>query len=127
MARTKHTSSLDAKAFLAEIAKRWPMAKGSLAQVRKPCIRPRCQACASGRKHQAFLFSFIEKGRQRCMYVPRELVPLLRKAIENGRWLEYQLKGMGKQLIEDHRRQRKKTSRSATDGQGAARRRSNGS
>lgn len=86
------------------------MAKGSLAEVRKPCIRPRCRACASGRKHPAFLFSFTEKGRRRCMYVPRDLVPLLREAIENGRWLEDQLKGMGKHLIENHRRRRSKGS-----------------
>jgi len=110
MARIKHTSNLDAEAFLAEIAKRWPMAKGSLAEVHKPCIRPRCRACAGGRKHPAFLFSFTEKGRRRCMYVPRDLVPLLREAIENGRWLEDQLKGMGKHLIEDHRRRRSKGS-----------------
>ncbi len=46
--------------------KRWPMAKGSLAEVRKPCVRRNCRACLSGRKHPAFTFGFREKGRQRC-------------------------------------------------------------
>ena len=94
--------------FLKELARRWPMAKGSLAEVRKPCIRPRCRACKSGRKHPAFIYGFRENGRQRCMYVPRELVPALRRAIQNGRWLERELVRMGRKLIEAHRRDRAK-------------------
>ena len=46
------------------------------------------------------------------MYVPRELVPFLRQAIENGRWLQEQLSRMGKQLIEGHRRGRGKKGKS---------------
>ena len=94
--------------FLKELTKRWPMAKGSLAEVRKPCIRQNCRACLSGRKHPAFIFGFREKGRQRCMHVPRELAPALRKAIENGRWLEEELSRMGRQLIEAYRGNREK-------------------
>jgi hypothetical protein len=92
--------------FLKEVARRWPVAKGSLAEVRKPCVRPNCRACRSGRKHPAFIFGFRENGRQRCLYVPRELVPALKRAIENGRWLEEELSHMGRQLIEAYRQNR---------------------
>jgi len=92
--------------FLKELARHWPLAKGSLAEVRKPCNRPNCRACRSGERHAAFIFGFREGGRQRCMYVPRELVPALRRAIQNGRWLEQELSGMGRQLIEAYRKAR---------------------
>ena len=100
----------DMEKFLKELMKRWPMAKGSLAEVRKPCIRPNCRACRSGRKHPAFIFGFREQGRQRCMHVPRELVAALRKAIGNGRWLEEELSHRGRELIEAYRRNRAKKS-----------------
>lgn len=98
----------DQDSILAQIAQRLPMAKGSVVQVRKPCIRSNCRACASGRKHPAFIFSFRQAGRQRCMYVPEQLVALLRRAIANGRWMEQQMGRMGAQLIEDHRKARGK-------------------
>lgn len=99
----------DPALLLAEIPRHWPMAKGSVAEVRKPCVRPNCRACASGRKHPAFLFSFTEKGRRRCLYVPRDLVPALRQAIANGRWMEDQMRRLGVRLIEEHRRHRTTT------------------
>jgi hypothetical protein len=108
MKNPQAVDSQDRRRFLAELARRWPLAKGSLCEVRKPCIRPRCAACARGEKHPAFLFTFREQGRQRCLYVPRELVPRLRRAIENGRWMEAQLVRLGVQLIEAHRRARPK-------------------
>jgi hypothetical protein len=95
MKNPKAVDSQDCRQFLAELARRWPLAKGCLSEVRKPCIRPRCAACARGEKHPAFLFSFREQGRQRCLYVPRELVPRLRQAIENGRWMEARLVRLG--------------------------------
>ena len=105
--RTSHQPARqDPALLLAEIARRWPMAKGSLAEVRKPCIRPNCRACASGRKHAAFLFSFMDQGRRRCRYVPRDLVPALRQAIAHGRWMEDAMHRTGAWLIEEHRRER---------------------
>lgn len=77
----------------------WPLAKGSLAEVRKPCIRPNCKACAAGKKHRAFMFTFKEKKVRRCMYVPLELVPVLRSALRNGRLLEKRMSRMGADLI----------------------------
>ena len=78
-----------------ELAALWPALKGSLTEVRKPCIRPHCPACARGDKHPAFLWTFSEQGRRRCLYVPAELVPLLRQGLENGRRLEARLAALG--------------------------------
>lgn len=89
------------------LGKLWPALKGSLAQVRKPCIRKNCPACAGGDKHTAWLLAFTERGRRRCMYVPQNLVPLMRQAIKNGRRLEQFLYQMGPALIKEFRRQRK--------------------
>ena len=99
-------------AFSIELARRWPMAKGSLAEVRKPCIRPRCRACVSGDKHPAYLLSFTREGRRRCMYVPARLVALIGRALKNGRRIEDLLYQMGPALIREHRQSRgaKKTS-----------------
>ena len=100
-ARTK-----EQRAFLAEAASLWPMAKGSLALVRRPCIRPRCAACKRGEKHPAWIFTFREKGRQRCLYVRPALAETLRQAIRNGRRVEELLTRSGAALIERHRRAR---------------------
>jgi len=92
--------------FLVEVAELWPMAKGSLAEVHKPCIRPGCPACKRGDKHPAFIFSYMKDGHQRCMHVPRELVPRLRQAIQNGRRMEERLVQKGCDLIMEYRRER---------------------
>ena len=94
------------KHFQDELLALWPVLKGSLAEVRKPCIRPNCAACARGDKHAAFLWSFTEKGRRRCMYVPAEMVPLLRQGLENGRKLEALLTQFGPMLLRQHRQER---------------------
>lgn len=90
-----------------EIKKLRPAAKGSLAQVRKPCIREDCKACKGGIKHKAFIYSYTEDGKRRCMYVPKEMVAVLRKAIANGREIEKKLFETGACLIKEYRRKRK--------------------
>ncbi len=94
------------KHFHAQLSSLWPALKGSLSEVRKPCIRPNCPACARGDKHPAFMFSFTEKGRRRCMYVPAELVPLLQEGLENGRKLEALLTEVGPTLLRLYRQER---------------------
>jgi len=96
----------DHQAFLEELARLWPLAKGSLTFVRKPCIRPTCPACKAGRKHKAILFSFTQGGKRRCRYVSAELAPVLRQALANGRRLEARLSELGDALIDAYRRQR---------------------
>lgn len=80
-----------------------PALKGSLAQVRKPCIRPNCQACAKGEKHPNYLLAFTSQGRRRCMYVPLAMVPVLERALENGRKIEQLLYDMGPALLKEYR------------------------
>jgi len=81
--------------FLEHATSLWPALKGSLNEVRKPCIRPHCPACARGDKHPAFFWTFTAQGRRRCLYVPAELVPVLRQALEHGRRLEARLAALG--------------------------------
>ncbi len=81
----------------------WPALKGSLAQVYKPCIRPNCAACARGQKHPNYLLTFTEKGRRRCLYVPKAMVPLLKRASANGRRIEQLLYEMGPALLREYR------------------------
>lgn len=94
------------KHFHTQILALWPALKGSLCEVRKPCIRPNCPACACGDKHRAFILAFSEKGRRRCMYVPAELVPLLQEGLENGRKLDSLLTEMGPKLLRAYRQER---------------------
>jgi hypothetical protein len=82
----------------------WPALKGSLALVRKPCVRPACRACARGDKHPAYLLSFTHNGRRKTMYVPAGLVALLRRGVQNGRRIEQLLYRVGPQLIREHRK-----------------------
>ena len=86
----------------------WPAMKGSLAKVYKPCIRANCAACASGEKHPAWILSFSEKGRRRCLYVPRDMVPTVQQAIKTGRKLEGLLGQMASAMIQEYRRNRDK-------------------
>jgi hypothetical protein len=103
---SKQKVSREQQAFLDELVGLWPLAKGSLTAVRKPCVRPNCPACRGGRKHPALLFSFTQGGKRRCRYVPQELAPLLRQALDNGRLLEKRLAELGVELLERYRRQR---------------------
>ena len=104
MTKAKH--SPEQQAFLDELAGLWPLAKGSLAQISKPCVRANCPACRSGQKHKAVIFSFTQAGKRRCRYVPAELAPLLRQALGNGRRVEQRLAELGAELLERHRQQR---------------------
>jgi len=94
-----------------KLVETYPLAKGSLALVRRPCIRKNCRACQSGRKHAAWIFSFRQSGRQYCRYVPKELVAPLRQAIANGRRLEGLLAQAGADLMDHYRRERARASR----------------
>lgn len=94
--------------FIRQLQKLWPPIKGSLAEVRKPCIRPNCPACARGDKHPAFILSFSDQGRRRCMYVPTAMVPQLQRALRNGRALEQFLYQLGPELLRHYRQQRER-------------------
>jgi hypothetical protein len=88
-----------------QLARLWPALKGSLAQVFKPCIRKNCPACARGDKHEAWILSYTDQGRRRCLYIPQALVPCIRQGIRNGRKLEQLLYRMGPTLVKAYRQQ----------------------
>jgi hypothetical protein len=93
--------------FAAAARALWPAAKGSLAQVSRPCGRPqRCAACRSGRKHPMWIFTFRQGGRLRCRYVAADMVEPLHRALANGRKLEKRLVDEGAALIDRYRRER---------------------
>lgn len=94
------------KRFLEEVQASWPAVLGTMARVHKPCARPSCRACAEGRKHPAVIFTYMDQGRRRCLYVPAALAPELRQALRHGRHLEQRLRQMGAELIRQYRRQR---------------------
>jgi len=101
--RMKHNSPLPTpgpqEEFLAEIAGLWPLAKGSLSKVSKPCVREGCKACAQGRGHPAWIYTYRSAGRLRCMHVRPEFVPELRQAIANGRRIEELLARLGCEAV----------------------------
>jgi len=89
------------------IAKLCPAARGTVAEVRKPCNRPNCKACASGRKHPAFIYAYTdEDGKRRCLRVPRELVRELRRRLANGRQIDRALFEAGAQFVRSRGGQR---------------------
>jgi len=108
MKRKPDPLALLKKEFLTQLPSLWPPLKGSLAFVKKPCIRKNCPACARGDKHPAWIFSFTQDRRRRCMYVPKDLVPLLRQGLQNGRRLEQRLFALGPDLLRAHRPARTK-------------------
>jgi hypothetical protein len=91
--------------FLKKLLPLWPALKGSLAQVRKPCIRPNCPACARGDKHLNYLLAFTEQGKRRCLYVPLAMVPVIQRALANGRRIEQLLYAAGPALLREYRAQ----------------------
>ncbi len=101
--KQKNIGSPAQQKFFNKLTGLWPALKGSLAKVRKPCTRPNCPACASGDKHSAYLLAFTDKGRRRCMYVPRVMVPVLERALGNGRRIEELLYAMGPALLREYR------------------------
>ncbi len=101
----KAPSSALQQRFLDQLRASWPAPKGSLALVYKPCVRPNCAACAKGNKHPNYLLAFTQKGRRRCLYVPKAMVPLIQRALQNGRRIDQLLYEMGPALLREYRLQ----------------------
>ena len=66
----------------------WPAALGSLCLRRVPCVRNHCRACLSGEKHPSYVLYTRRQRRRAALYVPQELVPEVRRCLENGRALQ---------------------------------------
>lgn len=66
----------------------WPVADGSLSLRKSPCVRANCPACAAGEGHRSHVLYGRTAKKRFSIYVPEELVPEVRAAIENGRRLK---------------------------------------
>ena len=98
------------KDFFQTVTNAFPCIKGSIAEIRKPCIRPNCPACKKGDKHPAFILTFRRNGKTHCRYIAKEQVLQIRQAIANGRKIEEQMAAACEKILMDFRLKRKKKS-----------------
>jgi hypothetical protein len=74
--------------FRDQLAGMLPAGLGCLSLRRSPCVRDHCPACLSGEKHPSHFLSGRIQGRPFAIYVPDELVPEIRRCLDNGRALQ---------------------------------------
>jgi hypothetical protein len=91
-----------------QIAGLGPVFLGSLSLRRSPCVRENCRACASGEQHPSYVLYGKVKGRRFAVYVPEELVPNVRRGLENGRALQELLYQAAPRYIKALKRERDK-------------------
>lgn len=92
--------------FASALCKLWPVAVGSLALRKGPCIRPNCPACASGKGHSSYAL-YGRRGKRRVsIYIPERLVPEVRAAIQNGRQLQELINEAGMRYVAALKRQK---------------------
>jgi hypothetical protein len=89
-----------------EAADLWPAVLGSLSFHRSPCGRKNCPACLSGEQHPSHVLYGRHNGRRFAVYVPENLVPEVRRAIENGRALQDLLVQAGPRYVKALKRAR---------------------
>lgn len=88
------------KALHDDILRNLPAARGTVAEVRQVCSRPSCRKCASGERHPKFIYAYTDAaGTRRCLHVPRDLVPELRRRLENGRAIDRLLFEAGAEFV----------------------------
>src|SRR5437667_8197167 len=90
----------------------WPAILGSLSLRRSPCIRENCPACRSGEQHPSFVLYGRLKGRRVAVYVPEELVPEVRRGLNNGHALQELLQQAAPRYIKALKRERAKAPKS---------------
>jgi hypothetical protein len=90
-----------------------PAVLGSLSLRRSPCVREHCPACLSGEQHASYVLYGRLKGRRFAVYVPEELVPEVRRCLENGRVLQDLLYQAAPRYVKALKRERDKTSKKA--------------
>ena len=96
--------------FTSQTADAWPAILGSLSLRRSPCIRASCPACQSGEQHPSYVLYGRLKGRRFSVYVPEELVPEVRRCLDNGRAVQELLYEAAPRYIKALKRQRSKAS-----------------
>lgn len=70
--------------FREQAAELGPAGLGSLTLRHNPCVREHCAACLSGEKHPSHVLYGRTRGRRFSIYVPDELVPEVRRCLDNG-------------------------------------------
>jgi hypothetical protein len=107
MKRAETESPSDVVRWLqSETASLWPAMLGSLSLRRSPCVRENCPACLSGEQHQSYVLYGRLKGRRFGVYVPEELVPELRRCVDNGRALQELLQAAAPRYVKALKRER---------------------
>src|SRR5216684_2998891 len=116
MKQAKSESASDIVRWLqSETASLWPAILGSLSLRRSPCVRENCPACLSGEQHASYVLYGRLKGRRFAVYVPEELVPEVRRCLENGRALQDLLYQAAPRYVKALKRERDKASKKAED------------
>ena len=106
MTSTRFESSSDVVRWLqSEAAGLWPALLGSLSFRKSPCVRENCPACRSGVQHPSYVLYGRENGRRFAVYVPEELVPEVRRGLDNGRALQELLQQAGPRYVKALKRE----------------------
>ena len=109
MKEARFESSSDVVHWLeSEATRLWPALLGSLSFRRSPCVRENCPACKSGEQHPSYVLYGRLKGRRIAVYVPEELVPEVRRSLDNGRALQELLQQAAPRYIKALNRERAK-------------------
>jgi hypothetical protein len=113
MKEARFESSSDVVRWLqSEAAELWPALLGSLSFRRSPCVRENCPACVSGEQHPSHVLYGRLKGRRVAVYVPEELVPEVRRGLDNGRALQDLLQQAAPRYVKALKRERPKAPKS---------------
>ena len=113
MKQAKSESPSDVMLWLqSEAASLWPAVLGSLSLRRSPCVRQNCPACLSGEQHQSYVLYGRLNGRRLAVYVPEELVPEVRRCLDNGRALQELLQQAAPRYVKALKHERAKGSKS---------------
>jgi hypothetical protein len=95
----------------AQTAGAWPALLGSLSLRRSPCIRENCPACQSGEQHPSWVLYGRLKGKRVSIYVPEDLVPQVRRCLDNGRAVQELLHEAAPRYIKALKRERAKATK----------------
>ena len=113
MKQAKSESPSDVMRWMqSESASLWPAVLGSLSLRRSPCVRENCPACLSGEQHQSYVLYGRLNGRRIAVYVPEELVPEVRRCLDNGRALQELLQQAAPRYVKALKRERAKAPKS---------------
>ena len=111
MSRNATDSPADVISWMeSEAASLWPALLGSLSYRRTRCIQPNCAACQSGEQHSSWVLYGRHNGRRFAVYVPEDLVPEVRRAVDNGRALQDLLIQAGPRYVKALKRVRESRS-----------------